>query len=110
MKKMKVLYDAHILRDGLVNQNYRRGIYWVAYNVLYKFLNDERFDVTLFLNTNTKKDVLQKDELLKNIKLINKDFVIGKAMGEKKFSNPKFHIENYDFYFNVDFREKLDYK
>lgn len=108
MKKIKILYDAHILRDGTLNNKERRGIYWVAYNLLEKFINDEKFEVTLYLNTNINSNILREIPMLKNSNIIFKNFLLGKVAGNKEIPNPKFRIEDYDCYFNVDYRTGLE--
>lgn len=103
-----MLFDANILRDGTVQINYRRGIYWVAYKLLELFLKDKRFEITLYLKTNTKKEALKKIPLLKNLNIIFNYFQIGESFDRKIILNPKFNIKDYDAYFNVDYRTGLE--
>lgn len=108
MQKIKILYDAHILRDGLVHHNERRGIYWVAYNLLKYFAKDDNYEITLFLNSNIRNDALKKDEFLNGFNLIFRNFQLGAAGNKRSFPNPKFHLSQYDCYFNVDYRTGLE--
>lgn len=108
MKKIKILYDAHILRDGLLHQNERRGIYWVAYNLLKYFTSNPSYDVTLYLNTCIRSDVLKNDDFFKTCKIIFRNYQLGKAGGKKSFLNKNFNLYNYDCYFNVDHRTGLE--
>ena len=50
MKKIKLLYDATYIVEGLSSNNfYRSGIFWVAYNILKQFLKSSNYKVTLLI-------------------------------------------------------------
>ena len=99
-KKIKVLFDAKILRAGLEKADSKRGIYWVSYNLLKQFMKDENIEVTLFLDLSFHMDFYKKIELLKNLNIICANYQLGPMGKMKIIPNPKFKASDYDVYFN----------
>ncbi len=99
-KKIKLLFDAEVLRLGDQDEKVKRGIYWVAYNLLRQFAQDERFDVTLLVGSSYLIDFYTKDKVFQNLKSICPAFRLGKGGNYRIIRNLKFNIANYDCYFN----------
>ena len=57
MKKLKVVFDVHLITDCLNPQNQGTGIFYVAYNVFKSLLKDERIELILYDDRLTKERI-----------------------------------------------------
>ena len=105
---IKLLFDGAIL-TSISNIAYKRGIYYVAYNLINKFIEDDRFDVTIWLEKNFSTECIKNDENLKNIKIAYSNFIIGQGSSAKIIKNPKFNKNDYEAYINVGHDSQLSY-
>lgn len=55
MKKLNVLYDAKILENGLKNDATRTGIFFVSYNIVKHILLDNRINLYIYCQKETKE-------------------------------------------------------
>ena len=55
MEKLIVLYDAKILENGLKNDATRTGIFFVSYNIAKYMLLDNRVDLHIYCQKETKE-------------------------------------------------------
>lgn len=108
MNKIKILFDATIL--SAINQNgeNRGGVFFVAYNIFKKFVQDELFDITLYLEKSSYLKLIKSNPFLSSFKIVCANFVLGDAKNNKSIKNTKFNPMDYDAYFNVDQYSKLD--
>ena len=97
---IQLLFDATILTSAENNLNNKRGIYWVAYNLLKKFVEDSRFNVTLWVEKNYPMDELKNNPLFKNLKIEISKFRLGEGGNYKLIENKKFNPLIYDVYIN----------
>lgn len=97
---VKLLFDATILTSAEVNINNKRGIYWVAYNLLKNFVKDSRFEVTLWIEKNYPMDEIRQNPLFKNLKIEISKFRLGEGANYKLVENKKFNPLKYDVYIN----------
>ncbi len=90
---IKILFDANVL---YISE--KRGIYWVSYNLLKKFLNDKRFEVTLWLDRNFA--CINPDPLYNDLRPVFSNIHLGKIANYKVLENKHFNASEYDVYFN----------
>lgn len=107
MSKVKLLFDASIFLALNQKSSLRNGVFFVGYNLIKKFAQDERFEITLFLKNNIGKSIIEQDEFLKKFNIINEEFVTGASNNFRKFNNPKFKISDYDAYYNIGIDTQL---
>ena len=105
---IRLLFDATVLRNAMLDIRKRRGIFWVAYNLIQRFISDHKFEVTLYLETNWEKDVLNTDNLLKDLDCVFGNYATGKTHSYKRINNTNFKPYNYDVYLNVGFESKIN--
>lgn len=91
---IKLLFEMEQLVQAEFTPAARRGIYWVTYNLLQKFIQDDRFDVSLYLRGNFDKGNLDKDPMLKGLPWVYETF------GNKLINNKHFLPYEYDVFFN----------
>ena len=105
---IKLLFDGStfIDRKGFSN---KRGMYYVSYNLLKKFMSDKRFDVTIWLDKNFSINYIKEDDFLRNIKIVFSNFYIGQGKKTKIVKNQKFSMNDYDAYINVGHCTQLAY-
>lgn len=105
---IRVLFDAGVFALVLSHKEDRRGIYWVSYNLLKKFMSDKRFEVTLWLEAFYGVDILEDIKKEFNLPVVFSHIMLGKSMNYKKLPNKNFNPANYDIYFNstVNFQLK----
>lgn len=106
--KIKLLFDASILWQGMLSNSARRGIYWVSYNLVKHFLQDPRFEVSFVLETVTGKNLNTSDPLFKDVKTISKLFYLGSGAKYKVVNNINFKPYKYDVYFNTAHKDNLE--
>ncbi len=92
---IKLLYDAKIF----VKPD-KRGIYWVAYNILKELKKDKRFEITLWLEGYCNISEWKKDEVLKDLNVVYSYFALGEKTNYKIVKNKNFNPLYYDAYFN----------
>ena len=76
-KAITLMYDATILAQGEVYQGFKRGIYWVAYNILLNFCTKRKKHLNLVLYCDDKlkdnlKEFLKKHSILNSINIWSK--------------------------------------
>jgi glycosyltransferase involved in cell wall biosynthesis len=65
MKKINMLYDATLFARGYFDPGIKTGIFFVGYNILKQFVNDDRFDIILYVHDETRAvTFFKKDDLL----------------------------------------------
>lgn len=58
-KKLKLLYDANILCNGITKNAGRSGIFFTAYNILNELIKRDDIDLTLFINSQFYNNALE---------------------------------------------------
>ena len=101
---IRILYDAKIFRSSD-----KRGIYWVAYNILKELKKDKRFEVTLWLERNWSHSALENDSILKDLKCEYSFYRLGSVTNHKLVKNKHFNPLEYDIYFNPAHNAQLTY-
>jgi glycosyltransferase involved in cell wall biosynthesis len=104
---INVLFDATVLQEGCVDNNAKRGIYWVTYNLAKKFIEDKRFDVTFLLETSIGNRIHEELPIFKDVKIISQNFYLGAGANFKVIENKNFKPKNYDVYFNTGHSRNL---
>jgi glycosyltransferase involved in cell wall biosynthesis len=104
MIKLNMLFDIEIILWGMTSGS-RSGLFWVAYNLLKKFSEDDRFTITLYtpnLLKNNTLSVIKHDRLLKHFPIVNIYRCIQDTKKDRFFllPNPQFNINKYDCYFH----------
>jgi glycosyltransferase involved in cell wall biosynthesis len=65
MKKITMLYDATLFARSYFDQGVRTGIFFAGYNIFKQFVNDDRFDITLYVHDEVRAVTFFKnDDLL----------------------------------------------
>ncbi len=109
MVKLNILFDVTKLYKTDDQGFYRTGIFWVTYNLLKKFLNDDVYNVTLYSEYTYPKDNFDTVDIdIQNVDYIASKYIINLGNVKKQIENKKFNAENYDLYFNSAFFSKLD--
>lgn len=108
MKKIKVLYDATILSAIEQKGEVRGGIFFVAYNILKKLQEDERFDITLYLESSSHLKKIKENNYLSSFPLECANYLTGDKYNNKSIKNLKFDSSKYDLYFNTALMSDLD--
>lgn len=101
---IRILFDAKIFRSPD-----RRGIYWVAYNILKELKQDKRFEITLWLERNWSHSAWENDTVLKDLKCEYSFFRLGSITNYKLVKNKHFNPLEYDIYFNPAHNEQLTF-
>ncbi len=112
-KPIRILFDACILAQAYYKNGrsaYRGGIYFVAANLLERFVNDKNFDVTLFLQDNRGRQVLHETPSLNHYKVDNAYFTIKQNDVNRFIKNPKFNPNDYDMYFGASMGPHVDFE
>ena len=104
---IKVLFDTTVFSLTEHDEGAKRGIFFVAYNIIQKFLNDSRFDVTLYCENNLRIKYLKTFPLFKDLKYAFPKFLLGNGGGNRSIENTKFVAEEYDIYINPEFHSQL---
>ena len=97
---IRILFDAGIFERSMLSEKDRRGIFWVSHNILKKFINDSRFEVTLWLESFCGDEIFNKIKNIYDTPIVFSRIMLGKAMGYKQIPNKNFDLGNYDVYFN----------
>lgn len=105
---VRLLFDGMVFLIGFASNETRRGIFMVAYNILKRFKNDPRFDITLLLESNYDISAFKNDAVLKDMNIVYSNFILGNKFKNKKIENKNFNPLTYDAYFNPAICFKLN--
>jgi len=80
--KKRILYDATILAQGLLNNNFRCGIYFVSKNILIELLERKDIEVVCYLQEDLMYliDNLRKEDCFKNLKFFKEGSYLEKKL------------------------------
>lgn len=106
---IKLLFDVTKLYKTDNYGFYRSGIFWVTYNILKRFIQDSRFEITLFSEfTYPKINFDMVDIDISQIPYVSQKYSINAGKVKKTLFNKSFCVEHYDAYFNSAFFSKLE--
>lgn len=97
---IRVLFDAFTFIWAHKSDGDRRGIYWVAHNLLKQFMNDDRFEVSLWMEYYCGEKIFKLIQSEYKIPIIFSKIVLGKNMKYKVVLNKNFNPSDYDISFN----------
>ena len=110
IRRKTLKFPIKLLFDGIVFVNPdKRGIYWVAYNILKELKKDKRFEITLWLEKNWNVSEWKNDEVLGDINIVNSNFRLGENVNYKLVKNKNFNYLEYDVYFNPAHNAQLSF-
>lgn len=98
---VKLLFDSSTL-VSFIDVKRRSEIFWVVFNLVKQFIKDERFNVTIFLQNNWKRNVFNKFPEFKDCKFVGDFYPTPRNGNFHTVKNTNFNITDYDVYFKGD--------
>lgn len=92
-KKIKLMFDATILANGTIKDIGRSGIYFTAYQIINRLIQNDNFNISFYCNPE-KQYFLSKVSEFRNIPVYPNKGFIGNMLSYMKFKKKESHLKN----------------